>query len=262
MSDLPLALRRLPAPQRSRAAIPVKSRIGPRPAQGNTGRAAARGGENRPAPVRRPPSGCFSNASSGTGANFSAAASARRQRKAPGGVLASGRPAESSISMFQRRISAATRRARLRSGVTSAAVRPLESSSSAWRSISAIDAASSPGCAASTSDNPARPSAMSPPPRSARARQASVVGAGRSTSRTSVSRAAFAGGGVELCDLARAPHRIRSKQLLQSILRMTGIEIVPAGVVQVLVEPGQHDETVRQIGDGLQQLRRGRDAAG
>ncbi len=119
--------------------------------------------------------------SSGTGANPASAASANRHRNAPVAVCARGRPAELSMAISQRPSSAATRRARLRSGVTSAAV--LSFCSSCSRSISAMAAASSPGCAASTSDKPSRPFAISSPPPSASARQASVVGAGRSVSR-------------------------------------------------------------------------------
>ena len=53
---------------------------------------------------------------SGTGAKRACAASTRRHRKLPAAACASGRPAESSMAIFQRAISEATRRARLRSG--------------------------------------------------------------------------------------------------------------------------------------------------
>ena len=85
-------------------------------------------------------SGCFSAASSGTGASRSAARSSTSRKKTPGGVLLSGSPAESSISISQRRSSAATRRASSRSGVTSAAVAP--GVSSLRRSSSAMVTAS------------------------------------------------------------------------------------------------------------------------
>ena len=82
----------------------------------------------------------------------SSARSSTRRRKAPGGVRFSGTPAESSISMPQRRSSAATRRASSRSGVTSAAVAP--GVSSLRRSSSAIVTASSCGLAQSIAADP------------------------------------------------------------------------------------------------------------
>ena len=59
--------------------------------------------------------------------------------------------------------------------------------------MSAMAAASSPGCAASTTERPLRPLAISSEPFSAIARHASVVGAGRSTSRSNASRAGLPG---------------------------------------------------------------------
>ena len=75
--------------------------------------------------ARRQPGGerVLQRGQQGTGARRSPRSSTRR-RNAPGGVRLSGRPAKSSMSMFQRRNSAATRRASSRSGVTSAAVAP------------------------------------------------------------------------------------------------------------------------------------------
>jgi hypothetical protein len=62
------------------------------------------------------------------------------RNSAAGGASASGAPAESSMSMFQRLSSAATRRASARSGVIKAAVRP--SSFSDSRSAKATTSAS------------------------------------------------------------------------------------------------------------------------
>ena len=93
--------------------------------------------------ARSPPrvqSGCFSKASKATGAKPSSTAVTSARSSAAGGVSASGAPAESSISTFQRLSSAATRRASSRSGVTRAAVRP--SSFSVSRSARATTSAS------------------------------------------------------------------------------------------------------------------------
>ena len=67
------------------------------------------------------------------------AASSKRS-SVDGGVSVIGVPAESSMSIFQRRSSAVTRRARSRSGVTRAAVRP--ASFSVSRKASATTSAS------------------------------------------------------------------------------------------------------------------------
>ena len=101
-------------------------------------------------------SGCFSAASSGTGANSAATIRASRRRKAPAGVSASGSPALSSAVMPCRASSAETRRARSRSGVMSAARAPGFSSASR----SARAAATASACA-SGADSRVRPSAAS-----------------------------------------------------------------------------------------------------
>ena len=100
--------------------------------------------------ARSPPRvqcGCFSKASKATGAKPSSTAVTSARSSAAGGVSASGAPAESSISTFQRLSSAATRRASSRSGVTRAAV--MAGVSRVRRSNSAIVAASSCGLAQS-----------------------------------------------------------------------------------------------------------------
>ena len=125
-----------PSTQRQRSAVSPRrlstARIpanpspgrGPRRHASSSARALARKSE-----AARPPaaSGCFKAASSGRGAIAPATISATSRRKTPGGVSAKGRPAESSISIPQRRNSAATLRASARSGVTRAAV-PVSSS--------------------------------------------------------------------------------------------------------------------------------------
>ena len=98
---------------------------------GRSSRRRARAAQDRAleprAPARnpraRPPrrERMLQQASSGTGANSSAAASAMQPQEGAGRRLRKGWPAESSMAMSQRRSSAATRRARPRSGVTSAA---------------------------------------------------------------------------------------------------------------------------------------------
>ena len=85
------------------------------------------------------------------------------------------------MAISQRNNSLATRRANSRSGVTSAAV--FSDDSTASRSMSAIASASSPGCAASTTEMPTIPSVKNSGRVCASSRQASVVGAGRSASR-------------------------------------------------------------------------------
>ncbi len=157
----------------------------------HSGPARARGRGNGAGSSPTLAKGCLSSASSGTGAKRASAASASRQRKAPALVWARGRPAESSIAMSQRVSSAATRRARLRSGVTSAAVRP-----SCFQRLAQRQRDRQRFLGRIVGDRSAQ--CLSSPPRSrrrrvsARARQASVVGAGRRVSRSSVSRAGLA----------------------------------------------------------------------
>ena len=105
---------------------PLSGRQNPGAGRGPRIARSSRRASSRHATGARPPaaSGCFSAASSGTGASRSAARSSTSRKKTPGGVLFSGSPAELSISISQRRSSAATRRASSRSGVTSAAVAP------------------------------------------------------------------------------------------------------------------------------------------
>ena len=198
---------------RSSAALPIALRIpaspgsgrGPRRHQRSSSRARAR---KLALSCPHLAKGCLSNASSGTGAKPFSAASASRHRKAPAVVWASGRPAESSISTPQRRISAATRRARLRSGVTSAALRPGVSSAS--RSASAMASASCAGSAAVTSAISFRPCAISSLPFCVSARQASVVGAGRSVSRSSCSRAGLGAAANQSFTSPRSVFMLRS----------------------------------------------------
>ena len=92
-------------------------------------------------------SGCFSSASSVTGASPPSAASVTSRANTPGGASASASPPESSTGTFQRASAESTRRASARSGVTSAAVFP--GISAASRSATAIANASSSALAAS-----------------------------------------------------------------------------------------------------------------
>ena len=187
-------------------ASPASGR-GPRRHQRSSARARAR---NVAPSCPRVAKGCFSSASSGTGAKRACAASASRHRNAPAVACARGRPAESSIVTPQRAISAATRRARLRSGVTSAAVRCGVSSAS--RNASAIASASCAGSAAATKARLRRPSRISPPPLFTSARQASVVGAGRRLSRSNVSRGAFTGASYQSLTSARSAFMVCSSR--------------------------------------------------
>ena len=153
---------------------------------GSPVRADARDRGMRPEASPPEASGCFSAASNGTGASWLAARSRTRRRKTPGGVRFSGRPAESSMSMSQRRSSDATRRASARSGVTRAAVAP--GVSSLRRSRSAMVTASCCALTQSYRVNPSRVSARC----AGRRRHASVVTAGRSASAISRTRRAIA----------------------------------------------------------------------
>ncbi len=129
----------------------------------------------------------------------------------------------------------------------------------------------------------------------ARIRSASASASlGRSGwSSTARSRIASAGGGASVCqaptvalgrsasdrkraragcvprDAGRRPGRDRAalgrqrlEQLLQAVLRMARLEQPPAGLVEVVVEAGQHDRAARQPGDDLEQRAGRRDAAG
>ena len=139
---------RLPAASAGRAAPSAPVR---RARAGRRGRAAAAGRAAPRVPARAPPrgrrpadspaaaSGCFSSASSGTGASRAATAAASRRRNTAGGVSASVSPALSSATTPQRSSSAATRPASARSGVTSAARRPAaparRAGSARWRPL-------------------------------------------------------------------------------------------------------------------------------
>ena len=208
-----------------------------------SGPARAPGRETRRRPRPRRAKGCLSNASSGTGAKCASAASASRQRKAPALVWASGRPAESSMAMSQRAISAATRRARLRSGVTSAAVRPgcfqrlAQGQRDRQRFLRRIGGRRPARC------RPGR-CAMSPPPlRPARARHrwwARAAGFRAARSRAPD----WAQGPCQSFDLLARRRRCVSSNCFRPILRMAGIELVPAFVIQFAVQPRQHHRAV------------------
>ena len=107
-----------PPPSRPPAAAAWRSRPGRRAAarRASADRATAHAGQPLDPLPPAMASGCFSTASSPSGANRSAAARASSDRNAPGGVAASGVPAESSTSTPQRFRCAATRRASARSG--------------------------------------------------------------------------------------------------------------------------------------------------
>ena len=159
------------------------------------------------------------------------------------------------MAMFQRPISAETRRARLRSGVTSAAVRPGVSKAS--RKMSAMTSASSPGCAASTSERPSRPDAIVARCRALQcARHASVVGAGRKVSRSRSSRACNVADGSLQSRTSRALDADAAEQIASCQIADGRDRVRPSFRRRASrSSPGSMTAAVRQMRDGGEQIR-------
>ena len=132
-------------------------------------------------------SGCFSKASSVTGARPLSAASAASRAKFPARTSSSVWSRESSAAMSHRASAASTRRPSARSGVTSVTVLP---SCTVSRSATAIASASSSGLAASITVivQSAAATCFSNTGSAARCRHMSVAAAGRNASDNSCSR--------------------------------------------------------------------------
>ncbi len=210
-------------------------------------------------------SGCFSSAITAAGAKSSAAAEMTRSRNVPGGVLANGRPAESSTRMPHVSRRTATRRASSRSGETSAAVRPGVSAAS--RRMSATVSASS--CADGAS--------MRLTPASARAHGLRI---GRGDVLLPAARHARRAHGLGDEPIARLAGRAEvgaaqllhvgaldaegGEQLGEAELRMLGMlgDRRPAFGVEMQIEARQHDGALRQPRHGGHQLHRRRHRAG
>ena len=170
-----------------------------------------------------------------------------RSRKAPGTVLANGRPAESSTRMPQASSRTATRRASRRSGETSAAVRPGVSAAS--RKMSATTSASS--CAEGASMRLMPASAARTPSRSAvfvYSCQRPVVPDGRIASAMSAARSpARARLGARehahvACARGRAGRAASSSRTAGA--RDGRGDLCPALLVEMRIEPRQHDRAL------------------
>ena len=174
--------------------------------------------------------GCLSSASSGTGANSrlrrfrqqaEKRAGAGMGQRAAGGIVDGDVPASQFAGDAPRQV-AVRRHQRGGAAVLSPGSR---ATPARWPALPAPDRRRRP---ARCRPGPARCRRRRA---SASARQASVVGAGRRVSRSRCSRAGLVQGAVPVLHVARAPRRC-VQQLLQAILRMTGIERAPAFLVQ------------------------------
>ena len=250
--------RSLPA-SRSAASSPAMPGAGrgPRSSSSSSRRASARQISGaRPHAA----SGCFSSASSGTGAKSCATASSMSRRKMPGGVRFKGSPAEIvdldapapelggdaageiAIGRDQRR----------------GAARRL----SVWRSRRAMTSASSCGPGQSIRLRPSIAAGDS----GGRLRHRSLDAAGRSASNTQSAprgRRAAACRRRKLLDL-RGVKREAPQQARQQMLRVRRVlgDLPPGLVVAVARDAGQDDHPVRQRGDGGDEIGDRRQAAG
>ncbi len=194
---------------------------------------------------------------------------ARRCRPA---CRAAHRRRKSSTGTFQRSSAASTRRASARSGVTSAAVLPFVSAVS--RSAIAMASASSSALAASSNDNPASAlsSCAANSGSASSACQRSVAAAGRKRFRHQPVAAVRRRRAEN-----RPPRRARSRSAATTPpsqiaddrpparpgrRRHAAFDHVPRVVIEIGVEPRQHDRAMRQPGDGGDQLGGRRHRAG
>ena len=139
-------------------------------------------------------SGCFNAANNATGARSACTISATKRRKDPLSPRAKGSPAESSISISQRRSSDLTRRASPRSAVMTAARLPGVSKAS--RRQRAITRASPRASGQSMRVSPSSAAAPISGASAAKRRHRSVTAAGRKASCSSRIRARRAGVGA------------------------------------------------------------------
>ena len=215
-------------------------------------------------PRTSPPaaSGCLSSASSGTGANCSAAARASSARKRARAACA---PAACPRNRRWRCPSATVRPPRGARGRDPASpMRRYGRLSPAPRaSATAMASASSRGFAASTSAARRAPAQL----------LAALAPSGRARHRWSAAAAALRRGSaceprVRASRWHRRPRRdvgaLRahaSQQFAQAELRVAGVERLPAFVVHARVEPGQHDRAGGEWRHHLQQFGGRRDRA-